>query len=206
MAAQALVKGARESLQRRASRTRRKPFAKMADDERRHALMLNGNDDQAERATMTQRNVCFERHKMADSMSQYAKNGTTAKDARRYEVDWWQLLQEEHQRREIACLRILNVPMRTCAASFATLPHEKIEEKFSGKSEILRVNYWSRAVYLSKSCVRISIAMSGISQDIVQGAGDTCNAAIDPSLGDSNPTATVESSSSPAVRYSAYNE
>ncbi|CAB0031155.1 unnamed protein product [Trichogramma brassicae] len=34
------------------------------------------------------------------------------------------------------------------------------EEEFSRKSEILRVNYWSRAVYLSKSCVRISIGLS----------------------------------------------
>ncbi|CAB0043055.1 unnamed protein product [Trichogramma brassicae] len=37
-----------------------------------------------------------------------------------------QLLQEEHRRREIACLRIPIVPMSTCAAFYATLPREII--------------------------------------------------------------------------------
>ncbi|CAB0033515.1 unnamed protein product [Trichogramma brassicae] len=40
-----------------------------------------------------------------------------------------------------------------------------VEEEFSGKSEIPRVNYWSRAVYLSKSCVRISIDLPLIATD-----------------------------------------
>ncbi|CAB0040424.1 unnamed protein product [Trichogramma brassicae] len=41
----------------------------------------------------------------------------------------------------------------------ATAAWKNIKEEFSGKSEILRVNYWIRAVCLPKSCVRISIAL-----------------------------------------------